>query len=94
MTEDFALKLIYIAKKAKFDGYLVNIEIPIEKPGQLLAWLVFLTAEMNKAIPGSQIVWYDSVIQSGQIKYQNELNHLNKSFYQVCNAIFTNYWWN
>ncbi len=94
MTEDFALKLIYIAKKAKFDGYLINIEILIEKPSQLLAWLAFLTTEMNKAIPGSQVVWYDSVIQSGQIKYQNELNHLNKPFYQVSNAIFTNYWWN
>ncbi len=71
MTEDFALKLVYIAKIARFDGYLINVEIPVEKPGRLVAWLAFLTVEMNKAIPGSQIVWYDSVVLDGQIRYQN-----------------------
>lgn len=81
MTEDFALKLIYIAKKARFDGYLINIEIPVKRTDLLLKWLQFLTSNINKLIPNSQIVWYDSVIPSGQIQYQNELNLKNKPFY-------------
>jgi mannosyl-glycoprotein endo-beta-N-acetylglucosaminidase len=36
---------------------------------------------MNKVIPGSQIIWYDSIVMNGQIAYQNQLNLYNKPFY-------------
>lgn len=78
-----------------FDGYLINIETPVRNVGRLIGWLGFLTKEMNKAVPGSQIIWYDSIIvPTGEIRYQNALNQYNLPFYQAANGIFTNYWWN
>ena len=40
-----------------------------------------------------KVIWYDSVIQSGQLKWQNELNSQNECFFNACDAIFVNYTW-
>jgi hypothetical protein len=40
-----------------------------------------------------KVIWYDSVIQNGQLKWQNELNSQNECFFNVSDAIFINYTW-
>lgn len=41
-------------------------------------FLRYLTAQVHKLVPGGQVVWYDSVLQSGELKWQNELNENNR----------------
>lgn len=41
-------------------------------------FLQYLTEQMHERVPGSLILWYDSVIENGQLKWQNELNQSNK----------------
>jgi len=36
---------------------------------------------------------YDSVTINGDLWWQNELNEYNKSFFDICDGIFTNYSW-
>ena len=39
------------------------------------------------------LVWYDSVIHSGQLKWQSALNDQNFEFFKVTDAFFTDYHW-
>lgn len=41
-------------------------------------FLRYLTDQMHERVPDSQVLWYDSVIESGQLKWQNELNQHNR----------------
>ncbi len=43
LQTQFALKLVYVAKKIKFDGYLINIEETVKKIVNLQEWLKILT---------------------------------------------------
>ena len=60
----------------------------------LLQLLKSLTSAMHAAKPWSQVIWYDSVITNGQLKWQNALNQFNGPFFDVCDGIFLNYTWN
>lgn len=41
-------------------------------------FLRYLTDQMHERLSGSLVVWYDSVIENGQLKWQNELNQSNR----------------
>jgi len=53
-----------------------------------------LTNAMHVAKPWSQVIWYDSIIVTGQLKWQNSLNQYNQVFFDACDGIFLNYIWN
>ncbi|GLS25166.1 endo-beta-N-acetylglucosaminidase [Marinibactrum halimedae] len=61
---------------------------------QLLTFMKYLTAKAPKEM---EIHWYDSMVMSGEVKWQNALNDNNKMFLQddvaSADAIFLNYWW-
>jgi mannosyl-glycoprotein endo-beta-N-acetylglucosaminidase len=52
-----------------------------------------LTQQTIALIPNGKIIWYDSVIKSGELKWQNELSEENKMFFESCDGIFLNYNW-
>lgn len=41
-------------------------------------FLQYLTTQLHQRVPGGLVLWYDSVINSGQLKWQNELNAHNR----------------
>lgn len=41
-------------------------------------FLRYLTDQMHERVAGSLVLWYDSVIESGQLTWQNELNQSNR----------------
>ena len=98
-------KLIEVAEYYGFDGWLINQETDIPdlkgKPGgpdDILAFMKHLTAA---APDGMEIHWYDSMIASGEVKWQNELNEKNALYLHdmsddqpSAHAMFLNYWWN
>jgi mannosyl-glycoprotein endo-beta-N-acetylglucosaminidase len=71
----------------------------------LLHFLAYIRQRMHVAVPHClvrlfartwahvrQVLWYDSVVSpSGELRWQNELNSLNKPFYDACDGILLNY---
>ena len=70
--------------------------------------MTLLTTGLHRAIPGSKVLWYDSVTSNGQLQWQNKLNQLNKyafvnitvlrrpsirQYFDLCDGIFLNYHW-
>jgi len=88
-------KLVDLAVYYQFDGWLINIENEV-MPAQidnLVLFLQLLTLELHEAIPGSEVIWYDSVLYTGQLKWQNRLCTENRIFFDACDGIFLNYNW-
>lgn len=65
-----------------------------ELASRLLAFMQYLTANSPQ---GMEIHWYDSMLASGEVRWQNQLNVKNQQFLQAqvasSDAIFLNYWW-
>lgn len=89
-------KLVEITKYFQFDGWLINIENVVDgdKVENLRKFVEYLTSQIHQAIPGSGVIWYDSVLNTGQLKWQDELNDKNCMFFDACDGIFLNYNWN
>ncbi|XP_062601437.1 cytosolic endo-beta-N-acetylglucosaminidase-like [Saccostrea cucullata] len=90
-----ANKLVEITKYYNFDGWLINIEnvIQSDKTENLCNFVGYLTSQLHKAVPGSEVIWYDSVLNTGELKWQNELNCKNCMYFDACDGIFLNYNW-
>lgn len=97
----YADKLVAIAKHYGFDGWLINIECeffpfptsPKTKAEELAKFLHYFKEKMHTEIPGSQVIWYDSMTNDGEINWQNNLNWKNELFFKNSDGIFLNYWW-
>ena len=96
LLDQVAKKLVDVAMQYQFDGWLINIESKLKPFAtvRLVEFLNLLTEYTHQYIQNGIVIWYDSVIHpSGQLKWQNELNSLNKCFFDVCDGIFLNYTW-
>lgn len=92
-----ANQLATMAKFFGFDGWLVNVEVALpskQAAGDLLAFVADLTRATRKLVgPASEVVWYDAVTRTGELKWQNELNQENDPYFKAAGAMFTNYHW-
>ncbi|XP_018400063.1 PREDICTED: cytosolic endo-beta-N-acetylglucosaminidase [Cyphomyrmex costatus] len=91
----FADALVMIAKSYQFEGWLLNIEnkIKLKDINNLIYFIKYLTETIHNKIEDSEIIWYDSVTNKGELNWQNELNDNNKEFFLCCDGIFLNYTW-
>lgn len=89
----YAKKLVLIAKTLDFEGWLVNIEHSMKEyeVPLLVAWMKEFKKLANEA--GLMVVWYDSVIKNGELKWQSALNAENMIWFDVCDLFFTDYHW-
>ncbi|KMQ97101.1 cytosolic endo-beta-n-acetylglucosaminidase [Lasius niger] len=94
-AKKFADTLVLIAKCYQFEGWLLNIENKIKQEDidNLIYFVNYLTENIHKEIENSEIIWYDSVTNKGELNWQNELNENNKEFFLHCDGIFLNYNW-
>jgi len=87
---------VKIASSHGFHGWLLNIENPVRAeliPG-LLKLVETLTGAIKRELGGrGAVLWYDSVTIKGELRWQDELNSLNKPFFDLCDGIFLNYTW-
>jgi endo-beta-N-acetylglucosaminidase D len=92
-----AQKMIAVANYYGFDGWFFNEESAMTAAE--VTELRNLLKQLQATKPaGMEIHWYDSVIGTGQVRYQNTFNATNAPFVQdgttrVSDAIFTNYVW-
>ncbi|KAG9141581.1 hypothetical protein Leryth_023959 [Lithospermum erythrorhizon] len=89
----YAKRLAELALGLGFDGWLINMEVKIKHVPNLKEFISHLTQMMHSSVPGSLIIWYDSVTTSGKLDWQNQLNSSNKAFFDLCDGIFVNYTW-
>jgi hypothetical protein len=90
-----ALRLATLCVERHFDGYLVNIENPVADEPRMLRF-VQLLRESVRGLLGAErglVLWYDSVVASGALRWQNTLNRSNSCFFERSDGIFTNYHW-
>lgn len=98
VSHHYARVLAELAEERGFDGYLLNFECPLqgsfEQTRALSTWITMLQSEMrDKVGPHAEVVWYDSVIVSGQLAWQDRLNSLNLPFFLSSQSFFSNYTW-
>ncbi|XP_016134665.1 cytosolic endo-beta-N-acetylglucosaminidase-like [Sinocyclocheilus grahami] len=88
-------KLVQISHCYGFDGWLINIENVLSETAvkNTGPFLRYLTDQMHEHVPGSVVIWYDSVLKNGTLDWQNKLNDDNRIFFDACDGIFTNYNW-
>ena len=60
----------------------------------MVQWVAYITQRIHEVIPGSIIIWYDSVVPSGKVQWQSELNSQNFKFFDASDVFFTDYHWN
>lgn len=87
--------LAFISKYCKFEGWLLNVECAIkaDKIPLLREFVEYLTQRVHEDVPKGRVIWYDSVTDEGHLSWQNELNGLNRIFFEACDGIFLNYNW-
>ena len=85
-----ANQLIEIANYYQFDGWLLNFETNVSSGTATLA-MEFLDS-LNSSYSG-EIIWYDAMLTSGTVSWQNQLNAANSYFFENATGMFTNYWW-
>ncbi|KAM4033819.1 cytosolic endo-beta-N-acetylglucosaminidase isoform 1-T1 [Anomaloglossus baeobatrachus] len=88
-------QMVALARFYRFDGWLVNIENVLSPVAvsRVPLFLSYLTEKLHAQVPGGLVLWYDSVIHTGELKWQNELNDENRQFFSSCDGMFTNYNW-
>lgn len=91
----FAEAFVLVTKNFGFDGWLLNIEcgVDAEQVPKLKEFVRQLTKRIHDEIPNGVVIWYDSVIESGSLSWQNEVNEDNIDMYQGTDGILLNYWW-
>ncbi|KAJ6638043.1 Cytosolic endo-beta-N-acetylglucosaminidase [Pseudolycoriella hygida] len=87
--------LVFVAKSCQFEGWLLNVECPLSENQipMLKGFVDYLTVRMHQDVPNGMVFWYDSIIETGDLRWQNELNDNNKSFFDLCDGILINYAW-
>ncbi len=84
-----ALKLAHLAQKGGFDGWLVNVEIPVGKH-RLANVTVFLETLQRHGF----VILFDCLTASlGEHRCQNSLTSENRPWLDVVDGLFLNYHW-
>ncbi|XP_051143386.1 cytosolic endo-beta-N-acetylglucosaminidase 1 [Andrographis paniculata] len=91
----YAERLTELAVALGFDGWLLNfeVELDVKQIPNLKEFVSHLSKAMHSSLPGSLVIWYDSVTVDGDLAWQDQLNEKNKAFFDLCDGIFTNYTW-
>lgn len=96
VSPHYARALTELARQRGFDGYLLNVECALrggpEQTRALTAWIDLLRYYLKTEIGGhTDVIWYDSVIYTGALAWQDRLNNHNLIFYPPSTGFFTNY---
>lgn len=86
---------VLVTKSFGFDGWLLNIECGVDEKQvpRLKEFVRQMTKRIKEEIPNGTVIWYDSVIESGSLSWQNEVNEQNIDMYHGTDGILLNYWW-
>lgn len=86
---------VLVTKNFGFDGWLLNVEcdIDFEQVAPLKEFQRQLKKRIHEEIPNGVVFWFDSVIESGLLRWQSEVNEYNIEMYRGSDGMLLNYWW-
>ena len=92
-------KLIEVAHYYGFDGWFINQETRGGTPETAEKMRQFLAYYQRHKKEGMEMIWYDAMVPSGDVDWQNELNDKNAPFFQdgsqlLAESVFINFDWN
>uniref|UniRef100_A0A915MGI0 Mannosyl-glycoprotein endo-beta-N-acetylglucosaminidase n=1 Tax=Meloidogyne javanica TaxID=6303 RepID=A0A915MGI0_MELJA len=96
ITDKIVSSLVDLCKNMNFDGWLINIENAVDSVylDRLEGFLRKLRRGLRDNVHNcTQVIWYDSVVNSGELCWQNELNKDNKRWFSAVDGFYTNYGW-
>ncbi|MCL7046274.1 hypothetical protein MKW94_021153, partial [Papaver nudicaule] len=81
----YAERLSKLAVALGFDGWLINIEVKLDvkQIPNMKEFVNHLIKTMHSSMPGSLVIWYDSVTIDGDLLWQDQLNEKNKPFFDL-----------
>lgn len=87
--------LVFVTIHCRFEGWLLNVECSLDQKRipMLRQFVERLTQRIHDEVPHGTVIWYDSIIDTGELIWQNELNDKNKQFFDACDGILLNYGW-
>lgn len=87
--------LVVVTKNFGFDGWLLNIECTVDghQVPLLKQFVRQISTRIHEEIPNGVVFWYDSVIETGKLLWQNEVNKENIDMYKGSDGILLNYGW-
>jgi hypothetical protein len=89
-----ASQLAALAGAWGFEGWLVNIESDVPSFRHARDFVDELCLACRRELgERAVVIYYDSLGSSGQVEYQNGLADHTTAMLDVCDAVFTNYWW-
>ncbi|MBO1335530.1 endo-beta-N-acetylglucosaminidase [Streptomyces sp. VRA16 Mangrove soil] len=93
-TFPLAQKLVDVAVAYGFDGWFVNAETGGGDAALATQMIAFLK-ELKRlgSAHGLRIDWYDSMVESGSVSWQNALNGQNQDFFVQSDTFFVNFNW-
>lgn len=95
-TYPVADKLIEVAAYYGFDGWFINQETAGGDAALATEMRNFMEYIQSTSDVG--IMWYDSMVEAGNIAWQNALNDSNDMFFEdgttISDEMFLNFWWN
>ncbi|MDO3412732.1 discoidin domain-containing protein [Saccharibacillus sp. CPCC 101409] len=97
-TFPVADKLVESARYYGFDGWFINQETQGATARDAADMQEFLQYLQEIQGPGMETIWYDSMIESGPVRWQGALNAQNDAFFQqdgqtVSDAMFLDFRW-
>ncbi|MGX7417472.1 endo-beta-N-acetylglucosaminidase [Carnobacterium gallinarum] len=90
-------KLLLLADYYGFDGWFINQETQTDATTAKALQELLVYLQQHKK-PEQDIMWYDSMLESGNISWQGALNDRNKTFFQkdaqqVADTMFLDFNW-
>ncbi|WFB11088.1 endo-beta-N-acetylglucosaminidase [Streptomyces sp. LX-29] len=85
-------KLLQVARAYGFDGWFVNAETGGGDTRLATDMRDFLL-HLRERADGLRVTWYDSMVESGAVSWQNALNSRNDSFFRASDSMFVNFNW-
>jgi len=96
VSPHYACALADLARQRGFDGYLLNVECRLrggpEQTRALTTWIGLLRHHLKTEIGDhAEVIWYDSIVYTGALAWQDRLNNHNLVFHPPSTGFFTNY---
>ncbi|QKV96843.1 endo-beta-N-acetylglucosaminidase [Streptomyces sp. NA02950] len=85
-------KLIQVAKAYGFDGWFINAETDGGNT-QLATDMRDFLLHLRDRGEGLRVTWYDAMVDSGAVSWQNALNNRNSAFFRASATMFLNFDW-
>ncbi|NEB80922.1 endo-beta-N-acetylglucosaminidase [Streptomyces sp. SID14478] len=89
-----AQRLVDVAVAYGFDGWFVNAETSGGDAALATQMMAFLAELKRLGTPhGLRVDWYDAMVKSGAVSWQNQLNAQNQDFFTRSDTFFVNFNW-